>query len=85
MGLYINIDSKKVVAQFYVLYFRYGSHDKTFEVPAKGTIVVTDDSGAEIFKHSVEVGDIWRMCQTKDLPIQDWVKLAISRYVEILK
>merc|ERR1711936_544177 len=57
----------------------YGSHDKTFEVPAKGTIVVTDDSGAEIFKHSVEVGDIWRMCQTKDLPIQDWVKLAISR------
>merc|ERR1711899_519868 len=51
----------------------------TFEVPAKGTIVVTDDSGAEIFKHSVEVGDIWRMCQTKDLPIQDWVKLAISR------
>merc|ERR1712038_1388148 len=57
----------------------YGSHDKTFEVPAKGTIVVTDDSGAEIFKHSVEAGDIWRMCQTKDLPIQDWVKLAISR------
>merc|ERR1712203_1008747 len=57
----------------------YGSHDKTFEVPAKGTIVVADDSGAEIFKHSVEVGDIWRMCQTKDLPIQDWVKLAISR------
>merc|ERR1711899_359045 len=57
----------------------YGSHDKTFEVPAKGTIVVTDDSGDEIFKHSVEVGDIWRMCQTKDLPIQDWVKLAISR------
>jgi isocitrate dehydrogenase len=57
----------------------YGSHDKTFEVPANGSIVVTDDSGAEIFKHSVEVGDIWRMCQTKDLPIQDWVKLAISR------
>jgi len=57
----------------------YGSHDKTFEVPVKGSIVVTDDSGAEIFKHSVEAGDIWRMCQTKDLPIQDWVKLAISR------
>merc|ERR1711936_1455872 len=57
----------------------YGSHDKTFEIAAKGTVVVTDDSGAEIFKHSVEVGDIWRMCQTKDLPIQDWVKLAISR------
>ena len=47
------------------MYFRYGSHDKTFEVPAKGTIVVTDDSGAEIFKHSVEVGDIWRMCHPK--------------------
>merc|ERR1739844_423574 len=57
----------------------YGSHDKTFEIQHKGTIIVTDDSGAEIFKHSVEVGDIWRMCQTKDLPIQDWVKLAISR------
>merc|ERR1711953_1470396 len=57
----------------------YGSHDKTFEVPVKGSIVVTDDSGAEIFKHSVEAGDIWRMCQTKDLPIQDWVKLAITR------
>merc|ERR1712038_1651950 len=57
----------------------YGSHDKTFEIPSKGKVVVTDDSGAEIFKHSVEAGDIWRMCQTKDLPIQDWVKLAISR------
>merc|ERR1712038_936601 len=57
----------------------YGSHDKTFEVPAKGTIVVTNESDDVIFKHSVEAGDIWRMCQTKDLPIQDWVKLAISR------
>merc|ERR1711936_1122414 len=57
----------------------YGSHDKTFEIQHKGTIIVTDDSDAEIFKHPVEVGDIWRMCQTKDLPIQDWVKLAISR------
>merc|ERR1712107_889202 len=57
----------------------YGSHDKTFEVPTAGTIVVTDDSGNKIFEHAVEQGDIWRMCQTKDLPIQDWVKLAVSR------
>merc|ERR1712088_1144199 len=57
----------------------YGSHDKTFEVPAKGTIVVTNESDDVIFKHEVETGDIWRMCQTKDLPIQDWVKLAVSR------
>merc|ERR1711897_125863 len=57
----------------------YGSHDKTFEIPAKGTVVVTDDAGNTIFTHTVEAGDIWRMCQTKDLPIQDWVKLAVSR------
>merc|ERR1711874_384083 len=57
----------------------YGSHDKTFEVPAKGTIVVTDDAGTTIFSHDVETGDIWRMCQTKDAPIKDWVKLAVSR------
>jgi len=57
----------------------YGSHDKTFEIPAKGTVVVTDDAGTTIFSHDVEAGDIWRMCQTKDLPIQDWVKLAVSR------
>jgi len=57
----------------------YGSHDKTFEIPAKGTVVVTDDAGNSIFTHNVEAGDIWRMCQTKDLPIQDWVKLAVSR------
>merc|ERR1739844_235145 len=57
----------------------YGSHDKTFEIPAKGTVVVTDDAGNAIFTHAVETGDIWRMCQTKDLPIQDWVKLAVSR------
>merc|ERR1739844_587058 len=57
----------------------YGSHDKTFEIQHRGTIIVTDDSDAVIFKHPVEVGDIWRMCQTKDLPIQDWVKLAVSR------
>merc|ERR1739844_163991 len=57
----------------------YGSHDKTFEVPAKGTVVVTDQDGNQIFSHEVEQGDIWRMCQTKDIPIQDWVKLAVSR------
>jgi len=57
----------------------YGSHDKTFEVPTKGTIVVTNEAGDKIFSHSVEAGDIWRMCQTKDAPIKDWVKLAVNR------
>merc|ERR1739844_40320 len=57
----------------------YVSHDKTFEIQAKGTVVVTNESDDVIFKHEVEAGDIWRMCQTKDLPIQDWVKLAVSR------
>jgi len=57
----------------------YGSHDKTFEIASKGKVVVTDDAGNTIFSHEVEQGDIWRMCQTKDLPIQDWVKLAVSR------
>merc|ERR1711988_317119 len=57
----------------------YGSHDKTFEIAAKGTVVATDDAGTKIFQHSVEAGDIWRMCQTKDAPIKDWVKLAVSR------
>jgi isocitrate dehydrogenase len=57
----------------------YGSHDKTFEIPAKGIVRVTDESGTALLEHSVEQGDIWRMCQTKDLPIQDWVKLAVNR------
>merc|ERR1712183_272657 len=57
----------------------YGSHDKTFEISAAGTVVVTDQAGNTIFSHAVNQGDIWRMCQTKDLPIQDWVKLAVSR------
>jgi len=57
----------------------YGSHDKTFEIAAKGTVVVTDDKGDTIFSHAVEEGDIWRMCQTKDAPIKDWIKLAVSR------
>jgi isocitrate dehydrogenase len=57
----------------------YGSHNKTFEIPAKGTVKVTDSSGQVLFSHDVEAGDIWRACQTKDAPIQDWVKLAVKR------
>jgi isocitrate dehydrogenase len=57
----------------------YGSHDKTFEIPADGIVRVSDETGAVLIEHSVAKGDIWRMCQTKDLPIQDWVKLAVSR------
>ncbi|MCW8909436.1 MAG: NADP-dependent isocitrate dehydrogenase, partial [Gammaproteobacteria bacterium] len=57
----------------------YGSHDKTFEIPAAGTVQVTNAAGDVVLEHKVEQGDIWRMCQTKDLPIQDWVKLAITR------
>ena len=57
----------------------YGSHDKTFEIPANGTVRVSDASGNTLLEHKVERGDIWRMCQTKDLPIQDWVKLAVNR------
>lgn len=57
----------------------YGSHDKTFELPAPGTVRVVDNAGNTIFEHKVEKGDIWRMCQTKDIPIQDWVKLAVNR------
>ena len=57
----------------------YGSHDKTFEIPANGCVRVTDDAGTVLLEHKVEQGDIWRMCQTKDLPIQDWVKLAVHR------
>jgi isocitrate dehydrogenase len=57
----------------------YGSHDKTFEIPADGTVRVIDASGNILFEHRVEAGDIWRMCQTKDAAIQDWVKLAVTR------
>lgn len=57
----------------------YGSHDKTFKVPGNGTVRVVDASGAVLFQHTVEEGDIWRGCQAKDLPIRDWVKLAVSR------
>lgn len=57
----------------------YGSHDKTFQIPGDGTVRVTDADGNVVFEHAVESGDIWRMCQTKDAPIQDWVKLAVTR------
>jgi len=57
----------------------YGSHDKTFEMPANGSVRVTDAAGNTLLEHPVEQGDIWRMCQTKDLPIRDWVKLAVTR------
>jgi isocitrate dehydrogenase len=57
----------------------YGSHDKTFEVPADGTIEVVDGSGQVLLSHDVRTGDIWRACQTKDVAIRDWVKLAVTR------
>ncbi len=58
----------------------YGSHDKTFEIPAAGTVrVINDASGDVLMEHAVAAGDIWRMCQTKDVPIRDWVKLAATR------
>ena len=57
----------------------YGSHDKTFEIPSSGTVKVTNASGQVILENEVEEGDIWRMCQVKDAPIQDWVKLAVNR------
>ena len=57
----------------------YGSHDKTFEISAAGTVRVIDAAGNAVLEHEVKKGDIWRMCQTKDLPIRDWVKLAVNR------
>ena len=57
----------------------YGSHDKTFTMTADGVVKVVTSKGQEIFSHNVEEGDIWRMCQTKDAPVRDWVKLAVSR------
>jgi isocitrate dehydrogenase len=57
----------------------YGSHDKTFEVPTTGTMRVVNSAGTVLMQHSVNTGDIWRMCQTKDAPIRDWVKLAVNR------
>lgn len=57
----------------------YGSHDKTFEIPAAGKVSVVDADGNTLLEHEVAAGDIWRMCQVKDAPIQDWVKLAVNR------
>ena len=57
----------------------YGSHDKTFEIPADGTVKVIDQNGSILLSHEVETGDIWRMCQVKDAPVRDWVKLAVTR------
>lgn len=57
----------------------YGSHDKTFRIPAKGTVRVVDEAGNTVLEHPVEEGDIWRMCQTRDAAITDWVKLAVNR------
>lgn len=57
----------------------YGSHDKTFEIKADGVVKVIDASGKVLMEHTVEAGDIWRMCQAKDAPIQDWIKLAVAR------
>jgi isocitrate dehydrogenase len=57
----------------------YGSHDKTFEITTKGTVNVLNSKGDVLFSHAVDKGDIWRMCQVKDAPIRDWVKLAVNR------
>ena len=57
----------------------YGSHDKTFQIATAGMVRVVDSSGTTLIQHAVETGDIWRMCQTKDAPIRDWVRLAVSR------
>jgi isocitrate dehydrogenase len=57
----------------------YGSHDKTFEIPANGKVLVKNESGEVVFEHNVAQGDIWRMCQAKDDAIRDWVKLAVNR------
>jgi isocitrate dehydrogenase len=57
----------------------YGSHDKTFEITQDGKVEITDQDGVVLIEHKVEKGDVWRMCQVKDLPIQDWIKLAVNR------
>src|SRR5690606_553264 len=57
----------------------YGSHDKTFEIKGNGVVRVVNNAGTTLLEHNVESGDIWRMCQVKDAPVQDWVKLAVNR------
>jgi isocitrate dehydrogenase len=61
----------------------YGSHDKTFEIEGPGKVRVVDSDGETLLEHEVDTGDIWRMCQTKDAPIQDWIRLAVSRSREL--
>jgi isocitrate dehydrogenase len=61
----------------------YGSHDKTFEIPLDGTVIVRTKQGKSLFEQHVQQGDIWRMCQVKDAPIQDWVKMAVCRAREV--
>ncbi len=61
----------------------YGSHDKTFEIEEPGKVRVVDSGGETLLEHEVDAGDIWRMCQTKDAPIQDWIRLAVSRSREL--
>jgi isocitrate dehydrogenase len=61
----------------------YGSHDKTFEIEAPGRVRVVDSGGETLLEHEVDTGDIWRMCQTKDAPIQDWIRLAVARSREL--
>src|SRR3546814_15294074 len=56
----------------------YGSHDKTFQLSQDGTVRVIDEAGRVLLEHQVAAGDIWRMCQTRDAPIRDWVKLAVN-------
>ena len=73
MGTVPNVGSMAQKAE------EYGSHDKTFEIPAAGTVRIIDAEGNILIEHEVEEGDIWRACQTKDAPVQDWVKLAVSR------
>ncbi|WP_099297871.1 NADP-dependent isocitrate dehydrogenase [Corynebacterium dentalis] len=60
----------------------YGSHDKTFKIPAEGKVQVVNQAGEVLVEHNVQPGDIWRACQAKDVPIQDWVKLAVKRASE---
>jgi isocitrate dehydrogenase len=57
----------------------YGSHDKTFEITGNGRIAILEENGTVLMEHDVETGDIWRMCQVKDAPVQDWIKLAVKR------
>jgi isocitrate dehydrogenase len=73
MGATANVGLMAMAAE------EYGSHDKTFEISSPGTVRVLDSGGQTLLEHEVEAGDIWRMCQTKDAAIKDWVRLAVAR------